>query len=240
MITAPPLTRAPGHAAALVYERALLRAAAGRAATLTLVDDSGRERRVDAAGWCRPHLPGDAGLLARCAGTTLDVGCGPGRLTAALHRAGVPALGIDLSRVAVRLARRRGATALRRDVFGPVPGRWRHVLLADGNIGIGGDPASLLRRCRALLTDGGRIHAELTAPGSRTWAGPATLRAAGGDAAWRPAGGEAALRPAGGEAAFRWAEVAADQVADVAGPAGLRVAETWTEAGRWFTTLTAA
>ena len=31
---------------------------------------------------------------------------------------------------------------LRRDLFAPLPGegRWHHVLLADGNIGIGGDP----------------------------------------------------------------------------------------------------
>jgi SAM-dependent methyltransferase len=230
VITAPPVTRAPAHAAALVYERALLRAAAGRTAVLTLIDDAGRERRVDASGWCRPHLPGDAGLLGRCAGPTLDVGCGPGRLTAALHRAGVPALGIDVSRAAVRLARRRGATALRRDVFGALPGRWRHLLLADGNIGIGGDPAALLRRCRALLTDDGRIHAELAAPGTRTWAGDAALRSTGG----------ATHPPTGSAAAFRWAEVATDDVRDVAAPAGLRVAETWTEAGRWFATLTPA
>jgi len=51
---------------------------------------------------------------------------------------GVPALGIDQSATAVDLARRSGAPALRRDVFGPLPGagRWSTVLLADGNVGM--------------------------------------------------------------------------------------------------------
>jgi Methyltransferase domain len=117
--------------------------------------------------WCRDHLAGDATLLDRCVGSVLDVGCGPGRLTAALNTRGNRALGIDTSAAAVRLARRRGANAVRRDVFDPVPGngRWRHVLLADGNIGIGGDPLRLLRRCRELLEPGGHLHAEVTAPG---------------------------------------------------------------------------
>jgi 2-polyprenyl-3-methyl-5-hydroxy-6-metoxy-1,4-benzoquinol methylase len=222
-VDAPPgPADVPGRAAVAVYERALARAASGRSAALTMVDGTGRASRVDALGWCRPRLPGDAGLLLRCDGPTLDVGCGPGRLTAALHHAGVPALGIDVSRVAVRLARRRGAPALRRDVFAAVPGRWRHILLADGNIGIGGDPARLLRRCAALLGPGGRVHAEIGAPASRTWSGAATLHAAGA------------------AAAFRWAEVAAHDLPAVAARGGLRVRNTWTEEGRWFATLGAA
>jgi SAM-dependent methyltransferase len=221
---APTPARAdvPFRPAAVVYERTLLRAAAGRSAALTMVDDAGLASRVDVLGWCRGRLPGDGGLLRPCDGPTLDVGCGPGRLTAALHHAGVPALGIDVSRVAVRLARRRGAPALRRDVFAAVPGRWRHVLLADGNIGIGGDPAVLLRRCHALLGPDGRVHAEIGPPGSRTWAGTATLHAAGT------------------AAAFRWAEVAADELPQVAARGGLRVRHIWTEEDRWFATLSAA
>ena len=44
----------------------------------------------------------------------------------------------------------RGVAALLRDVFDPVPGegRWETALLADGNIGIGGDPVALLERVR--------------------------------------------------------------------------------------------
>jgi len=206
-----------------VYDEALRAAEESRGAEFIFRDALGAERMIDAAQWYRDHVPGDGGLLGRCAGPTLDVGCGPGRLAAALTGLGRAALGIDISPRAVSIARRRGAAALRRDVFTPIPGqgRWRHVLLADGNIGIGGDPASLLRRCRELMSEAGRIHVELSSPGVRSWAGRATVRGASD-------------RPA---AVFRWAEVAADDLATFAGPAFLHPVDTWQEAGRWFASL---
>lgn len=224
---------APGADALAVYDSALRRAAAGRPALLTFRAGHGAEQRVDPARWCRPRLPGDAGLLARCGGPTLDIGCGPGRLTAALTGTGVPALGIDVSAEAVRQARQRGASALRRDVFRPLPGqgRWRSLLLADGNIGIGGDPGALLARCRELMGPRGRLHAEVAAPGTPSWSGLATLSAAGA-----PADASAGA-PAG--AVLPWATVAADDLAAIAASAGLRVVTTWQEAGRWFATLAA-
>ncbi|MGX6602997.1 class I SAM-dependent methyltransferase [Micromonosporaceae bacterium Da 78-11] len=210
-----------------VYDEALVHASSGRSARLVLQDDLGGRTVVDTAPWCRSRLPGDTGLLARCAGPTLDVGCGPGRLTAALNRLGHPALGIDVSPAAIRLARRRGATALRRDVFGPLPGhgRWRHALLADGNIGIGGDPVALLSRCRDLLARRGRLHVELAPPGTRSWSGAAALSHPDQDSP---------------PARFRWAVVAAPDLTTQARAAGLRTLDSWTEAGRWFTTLTRA
>ena len=54
-------------------------------------------------------IPGDASILDRCQGHTLDVGSGPGRLTVALAERGVPALGIDITPSAVQLARSCGA-----------------------------------------------------------------------------------------------------------------------------------
>ena len=95
-------------------------------------------------------------------GPTIDLGCGPGRLVADLVQRGVPALGVDQSATAVGLARRSGAPALRRDVFEPLPGtgRWQTVLLADGNVGLGGDPRRVLRRAGELLRAGGRCVAE--------------------------------------------------------------------------------
>ncbi len=77
-----------------------------------------------------------------CVGPTIDLGCGPGRLVADLVRRGIPALGVDQSATAVGLARRIGAPVLRRDLFASLPGagRWQTVLLADGNVGIGGEP----------------------------------------------------------------------------------------------------
>ncbi|NUT32654.1 MAG: methyltransferase domain-containing protein, partial [Hamadaea sp.] len=165
---------------------------------------------------------GDLGLLLRCGGPTLDVGCGPGRLVAALAAAGLPALGIDVSPTAVRLARRRGGDAVCADVFGavPEPGRWRHALLADGNIGIGGDPARLLRRCAELVHAGGTILVEADPPGVRGWAGAAVLH-----------DGERASAP------FPWALVGADELAPLAAACGLTMTETWSEEGRWFACL---
>ena len=205
-----------------VYDAALRRAGAGHRIRLTLADARGAEHPLDAAAWCRDDVPGDAALVGRCTGPTLDVGCGPGRLTGALLAAGRrPALGIDISAAAVRLARRRGVPALRRDVFGPVPGagRWRHLLLADGNVGIGGAPRRLLRRCRDLLAADGLLYVELTAPGTRTWAGVADLH-----------DGVAG-------APLRWASVAINDLPGIAADAAMRVVETWTEAGRWFASL---
>jgi len=206
-----------------VFDAALARAAAGASVILTVRDAGGGEQRVDAASWCRAHVPGDGRLLDHCWGPTLDVGCGPGRLTFALGRRGHPALGIDVSATAVRLARARGATALRRDVFAALPGqgRWRHLLLADGNIGIGGDPRRLLRRCRELLAADGRLHVELAPPGARSWSGDARLSA-----------GDGAVSDT-----FRWAVLAADDLAAVAAAGALRVLTSWTEADRWFATL---
>jgi SAM-dependent methyltransferase len=213
-------------AALSIFDAALRDAHAGRPGMLTLRDERGADHPVDVAAWCRPHVPGDRALLARCAGPALDVGCGPGRLTSALTRLGHPALGIDISAAAVRLTRSRGAAALRRDVFAPLPGhgRWQHLLLADGNIGIGGDPAALLRRCRNLLDRTGRLHVELAPPGTGSWSGEVRLRDRHGRSS----------EP------FRWAAVAADDLAALADSSALRVLSTWTEARRWFTTLAPA
>ncbi|PRX50059.1 methyltransferase family protein [Prauserella shujinwangii] len=174
--------------------------------------------------WRRPPGVADELLLGRCTGPTLDVGCGPGRLVAALGERGVATLGIDRSAVAVRLARRRGATALRRDVFGRLPaeGRWRHVLLADGNIGIGGDPVILLCRVADLLAESGTALVEVEPPGrglrrERVRIGGQGTRSGH----W-----------------FRWAWLGVDAVAAAAAPAGLRVRWTGHRDGRWVTELT--
>lgn len=101
---------------------------------------------------------------ASARGPVLDIGCGPGRLVAELARRGTPCLGIDVSAAAVAIARARGAMAQRRDVFARLPGeqRWGAALLVDGNIGIGGDPLVLLRRCAHLLASGGLLIADLS------------------------------------------------------------------------------
>lgn len=166
--------------------------------------------------------PGDASIVDRCSGPTLDVGSGPGRLTVALAERGIPALGIDVTPYAVHIARAAGALTLLRDVFGRVPGtgRWMTVLLADGNIGIGGDPVALLRRVGELLTPLGQALVEVQPPGTALRREQVRLRHGGQTSAW-----------------FPWAYVGADQIPEVACNAGLSAAETWSAHGRWFTLL---
>lgn len=123
----------------------------------------------------------DAALLDQCSGATLDVGCGPGRLTHGLSQRGLAALGIDIAPRAVRQTRRRGALALRRNVFEPLPaeGRWESVLLADGNIGIGGDPLRLLLRIHDLLAPTGRAVVEAAPVGTAASTHQVRLEVAG-------------------------------------------------------------
>jgi SAM-dependent methyltransferase len=105
----------------------------------------------------------DDAILRLCTGPTIDVGCGPGRFTSTLVDQGISALGIDISHTAVEMTIARGGKALHGDVFGPVPGcgEWSHVLLADGNIGIGGNPLRMLQRARQLIHPQGIVIAEI-------------------------------------------------------------------------------
>ncbi|MER6353455.1 methyltransferase domain-containing protein [Streptomyces sp. NPDC001634] len=127
-------------------------------------DGFGEEQALplDVERWCAPADAADTTVLRRCTGSVLDVGCGPGRLVAALAARGVPALGVDVSRAAVSRTRRSGGAAVQRSVFDRLPGegRWGTVLLMDGNIGIDGDPVALLRRLRELAAPGGLLLAE--------------------------------------------------------------------------------
>lgn len=148
----------------------------------------------------------DSTLVSMCLGPTIDLGCGPGRLVADLVKRGIPALGIDQSATAVGLARRSGAPALQRDVFEPLPGtgRWQTVLLADGNVGLGGDPVRLLRRATELLQRGGRCLAEFDANTKGLQSGMVRLESSSTIGPW-----------------FRWASVGIDCAAALAEEAGL-------------------
>lgn len=117
---------------------------------------------LDVERWCAGADAADLSALHRCEGPVLDIGCGPGRLVAALAARGHRALGIDVSEAAVARTLRLGGSALHRSVFEPLPGegRWGTVLLVDGNIGIGGDPRRLLQRTAAVLAPGGLLIAE--------------------------------------------------------------------------------
>jgi SAM-dependent methyltransferase len=199
-----------------LYERAL----AGRARPAIEYED-GSKSPLAVEDWLCIR-PGDSSIVDRCHGATLDVGSGPGRLTVALAERGIPALGIDVTPYAVQLARKAGALALLRDVFGRVPGtgRWVTVLLADGNIGIGGDPVMLLRRVSELLTPVGQALVEVQPPGAPLRKVQVRLCHSSQASQW-----------------FPWAYVSVDQIAELATEAGLSLAETWTAGGRWFSLL---
>ncbi|MEU7510699.1 methyltransferase domain-containing protein [Streptomyces sp. NPDC042898] len=113
--------------------------------------------------WCSEPDAADATVLDRCDGPVLDIGCGPGRLVTALAARGHRALGVDVTPEAVDRTVRAGGSALCRSVFDPLPreGRWDTVLLIDGNIGIGGDPAALLRRAARLASPTGCLLVEV-------------------------------------------------------------------------------
>lgn len=179
---------------------------------------------LDVGRWLGGIDPADATVLERSRGPVLDVGCGPGRFVAALTARGVPALGVDIAEAAVALTRRQGHAALRRDVFGPVPGagRWPTVLVMDGNVGIGGDPVRLLSRLVGLLAPGGRLIVETHADPARDEHLRVRFAVDGG-------------RPTGPE--FGWAQVGNDALAGYAAAARGRVVETWTAAGRPFAVI---
>jgi SAM-dependent methyltransferase len=174
--------------------------------------DDGRLSRLPVRSWLGGRGADsrfDHAVVGMCEGPTIDLGCGPGRLVAHLIQRGVPALGVDLSATAVELARNSGAPALRRDVFEPLPGtgRWQTVLLADGNVGLGGDPSRILARAAELMGRGGRCLAEFD---------PNTT---GVDIGWVRLESSSTIGPW-----FRWASVGIDCVHSLATEVGLAVA----------------
>ena len=164
----------------------------------------------------------DEQLIGDLPGPVLDVGCGPGRHLHALAARGVFALGVDLSPVAVELARGRGVRAITGSIFGELPGSgtWRSALLLDGNIGIGGAPARLLARIGTLLSEGGELLVELEPPRTATVCVQARIEAGDSISSW-----------------FAWARVSVADIGAIAATVGFTATEQWTLAGRWFARL---
>jgi len=200
------------YGAALTDHRTVLRAG----------DEGGGRQALSIQRWLAPADDVDRRALARARGPVLDVGCGPGRHVRALARRGVLALGVDVSPVAVAVARRKGTVAIEADVFAAVPGAgsWNCALLLDGNIGIGGDPVALLRRLRVLLAVGGEVLVETEPPGTQS--GPLRVRLEHGErtSAW-----------------FLWARAGAHAIEAIADSARLTLAEQWSDEQRWFALL---
>ena len=203
-----------------LYEEALSgEARREQAPELVMRTSDGRGLPLQIPRWCEPPDAVDEELLQCCRGPVLDVGCGPGRLTIALTERGVHALGVDISQTAVDRVRQAGAPALHCSVFAPLPGhgRWGTVLLADGNIGIGGRPARLLRRCAELLAPGGQILIEAE-PGNIDERVTAWLE--------HPDGRRGPI--------FPWARLGASAVLRAAAAAHLHVVDQWQNGDRAF------
>ena len=173
--------------------------------------DDGRRHRLPVHSWLGGHGADqcfDRAVVELCQGPTIDLGCGPGRLVTHLIQRGIPALGVDQSETAVRLARRSGAPVLLRDLFDPLPGtgRWETVLLADGNVGLGGDPWRVLRRAAELISETGRCVVEFEAAGAGVRSSWVRLESSDNIGPW-----------------FRWASVGIDYAASLAREVGLAV-----------------
>ncbi len=195
---------------------------APRPAKARALRDDGTRLPLHLDRWLGPNTAADEAVADAAVGPVLDVGCGPGRLLDALSARGKWALGVDLSPIAVRHARRHGRRAVLADVFKDIPGTgdWRTAVLLDGNIGIGGDPAALLVRLAGLLAEGGQIITELEGPGAPAHAGRIRLEAGETTSHW-----------------FPWAHLGVDGVETVADTADLGVQDVAVIDGRWFAWL---
>ncbi len=195
--------------------------------SLSLETASGVRIELDMKRYLADADVADATVLQRCVGPVLDVGCGPGRIVGALAETGVAALGVDIADTAVAITVERGALALTRDIFSRLPGegRWRTVVVLDGNCGIGGDIPALLRRMRRLMAGNGQIivEAAVAEPGTDERL-TARFDTDGKDGAEAPT--------------FPWAIASADVIARFAAEAGLLVAEQWSHSDRDFLSLT--
>ncbi|OIH97690.1 bifunctional 2-polyprenyl-6-hydroxyphenol methylase/3-demethylubiquinol 3-O-methyltransferase UbiG [Curtobacterium sp. MCBA15_001] len=180
---------------------------------------------MDVGRWNAAADRVDRSLLDGVDGPVIDIGCGPGRMLVAAGALGLPALGVDVSAEAVAIARRSGGRAVQGSVFEAVPeeGRWDTALVLDGNIGIGGDPAALLARCREIVRDGGRVVVETHDDADADHTYQARVIDTDGHAS----------------AEFPWAEVGLHALRRHAARVGLEPRASWTTAGRSFCELVA-
>lgn len=199
-----------------------------REGRLTLVrgDESpGESADYDLGRWMAAADDVDNALIAGESGPLLDIGCGPGRMIHAALEHGLVALGVDVSRAAVRVAKEAGLPVIAGSVFDRLPreGHWGTALLLDGNIGIGGNPTALLNRCRELLGRRGAVIVEVQADDDIDEVFTAHIVDDDGRTS----------------STFPWAEVGSRALTLHAAAAGLSVDQTWRVDGRVFCRLVA-
>ena len=188
----------------------------------TAVSSGAGNLQLDLERWSGDADPVDLLVVSRCEPPVVDLGCGPGRMLRALNLSGRPALGIDISAVAVDSSRDRGGLALRRQVFERLPaeGRWGTVLLIDSNLGMGGDLDALLRRCRDLVRAGGLVICEVDPAPDRHEVDELVMSGAGTRSCPVP-----------------WGRIGGRTLARFAARLDLLVVEEWSAGERVFVTL---
>jgi rSAM/selenodomain-associated transferase 1 len=177
---------------------------------------------LDVSRWSGAADVVDMLVVARCEPPVIDLGCGPGRMVQALSESGRAALGVDMSSVAVGLSMARGGLALRRRINRPLPaeGRWGTALLMDGNVGMGGDVATLLARCAQLVRPGGLVICEVDPVSGRHESRTVVLRAEDASSVTLP-----------------WSRVGAAALLQAAKALDLLLVEEWTAGERVFVAL---
>jgi len=99
-------------------------------------------------------------------GRVLDIGCGAGRSGLHLQTRGHEVLGIDVSPLALKVARQRGLRSTRElsiTKVGPDLGKFGTILMMGNNFGLFGSRKRarwLLRRFKRVTTDDARVIAE--------------------------------------------------------------------------------
>ena len=223
-MSARPLSRL---AAIDLYGAELVRSASRSedADQLRVVDEHGSELPFALRRYLEAPSADEQGVLARALGPVLDIGCGPGRHVLALSRRGIVAVGVDISPLAVRLARTRGASVIEGSVFDRLPGAgtWGSALLLDGNIGIGGAPRELLARVGGLLAPTGIVLAEVEGTDVQTGTLRVRLESEQTCSEW-----------------FPWARVGIAELPEIAAEAGFEVCEQWDAGTRRFAALARA
>jgi len=120
------------------------------------------EYLAEPAAWA-PHLKG--ALQRHAHGRVLDVGCNAGRHALYLQQQGLDVLGVDVSPLAIAVAKERGLNAevLSIDELSAELGMFDTILMLGNNFGLFGSAAKarrLLRRFKAFTRPGATLIAE--------------------------------------------------------------------------------
>ena len=150
------------------FGQLLTDAAAGRRVVEVVERDDGCVFTGDPSYYLTPFRrwwPQERRAMRSVRGRALDVGCGAGRVTLHLQNRGLDVVGIDVSPLAVRLARQCGAVDARvgtLDTAIEAGERFDTILLLGNNVGLlGGEQQGrrLLRKLVRLSSAKGRILA---------------------------------------------------------------------------------